>query len=212
MANVRDRCEQPTQLKLLAFTIASYGDGNGHCWPSNDTLAKDMRVSISTLKRLLRTLVNAGEVDVLSSGRGRNQQRVLRLTRYAEPLNGSASPADLNRLNGSTPVGKPARNIHDEQPARFSLRSKRTHAAACSVLANAFEGLSLDNQEIIDTYNETFVPKGWRRLDKSTAAVAEALEYFAGFDWRKLFNDVANDPPDKWPKMRTLVRLRWHHY
>ncbi len=87
-----------------------------------------------------------------------------------------------------------------------------THAVACSVSPNGFEGLSADNRQIADGYNQTLVVKGWRRLDKSTAAVLEALEYLAGVDWRRLFDDVASDPPAKWPKPRTLVRLRWHHY
>ena len=43
-------------LKLIAYTLASYTDPNGHCYPSLTRLSKDSDYSISTVKRAIRKL------------------------------------------------------------------------------------------------------------------------------------------------------------
>ena len=45
MNNVRDYCEQSDAKKVLLFTLATYCDGKGICYPSNETLSNVTRKS-----------------------------------------------------------------------------------------------------------------------------------------------------------------------
>ena len=77
MNNIRDNCEQPDAMKVLLFTLATYCDRGGICFPSNRTLAKKVRKSERQLQRMLKTLTARGEVEVLAPGVGRDKPRVL---------------------------------------------------------------------------------------------------------------------------------------
>jgi Helix-turn-helix domain len=82
MKSVRDHCEQSDAKKVLLFTLATYCDGDGICWPGNETLIEVTRKGKSTVQRMLRQLRDDGELEVLASGAGRGQKRIIRLTRY----------------------------------------------------------------------------------------------------------------------------------
>src|SRR5437762_11929008 len=83
MNNVRDNCKQPASKKVLMFVLATYCNGDGICYPGNETLARATCVSGRTVKRLLRGLVADGEVEILAPGIGRDKKRILCLRRYA---------------------------------------------------------------------------------------------------------------------------------
>lgn len=216
MSNVRDHCTQPMRLKLLLFTVVSYSNGKGEAFPSNATLARTMSVSIPTIKRMLRTLIDSGEIEVLANGKGRDQRRVLRLSKYVETLNGSGSLGDVIRLNGSHLPDAWSTNNQREQPIHSSsLRSEEHgHSAGAtrplSPIVN-FELLSRDEKKIVQHFNLTLPKLGWLKVTKVTRQLQDALIGRDLDDIHSLIDDVANDPPDVWPK-RTLVRLLWDSY
>src|SRR5438045_3495036 len=85
MNNIRDHCQQPPIKKLLMLVLATYANEKGLCYPSNDRLVKAISTSKRTLQRMLKELITAGEIELVSKGKGgRRQLRVLRLTRYVE--------------------------------------------------------------------------------------------------------------------------------
>jgi predicted ArsR family transcriptional regulator len=85
MNAVRDLCKQPPAKKLVMLTLATYSDGDGICYPSNKKLADNVGTSERTIRRRLAELKSEGEIEVIGKGKGgRNQLRVIRLTRYAE--------------------------------------------------------------------------------------------------------------------------------
>ena len=77
MNNVRDHCDLSDAEKLLMYTLATYCDADGRCFPSNPLLAEKLRKSPRTVRRLLRRLVAHGEVEVLEPGRTRQAARPL---------------------------------------------------------------------------------------------------------------------------------------
>lgn len=57
--------------RLVLLAIANHADAHGHnAWPSVDQIAKEARVSRSTVFRCLHRLSNLGEVTVTSGGHG----------------------------------------------------------------------------------------------------------------------------------------------
>jgi hypothetical protein len=55
--------------RLVALVIADH-DGEGGAWPSIGTIARMAKVSESTARRGVRTLVALGEVEVITNGGG----------------------------------------------------------------------------------------------------------------------------------------------
>jgi hypothetical protein len=120
MKNVRDMCKQPVSKKLLMFTLATYCDLDGICWPGNRTLAAATGMSESTVKRLLRVLHEERELQILTPGIGRDTKRFIHLKRYVKqvtamtPLNGSRLP--MKRVLEQPPL----------TPSTFSAKKKHT--------------------------------------------------------------------------------------
>jgi len=121
MNNIRDHCQQPDAKKLLLFSLATYCDGKGICWPGNEELVKITRKSERTIRRMLSELKEDGEIDVLTPGTGRGQKRKISLRRYAKPDKAMTAKPDkaMSCLNRPRSLGKTSRNSHDnsqEQP------------------------------------------------------------------------------------------------
>jgi len=112
MNNIRDLCDQSDARKLLLFTLATYCDGDGICYPSNETLATVTRKSTRTGQRMLKGLVADGDLETLASGIGRDQRRVLHLKRYAARKGDKA----VSPLNVTGSLGKTSCNSHREHP------------------------------------------------------------------------------------------------
>ena len=54
--------------RLVMLAIANYTDDEHEAWPSHSTLARVTRLSESTVKRSLRTMVEMGELEVIVHG------------------------------------------------------------------------------------------------------------------------------------------------
>jgi DNA-binding transcriptional ArsR family regulator len=61
---VRDHSDLTPMAKLYAYTLSSYMDDLGVCWPGRETIAKAMNVSEPTVKRARRELEAAGLIEV----------------------------------------------------------------------------------------------------------------------------------------------------
>jgi Helix-turn-helix domain len=121
MTSVRDNCKQPDARKLLMFTLATYCDGAGICWPSNETLAKDIGKSRRTVKRLLKGLATDGDLEILSHGGGQTK-RVLCLRRYAESGDTQMSPGVVTRSRAKR--ARTTSNNYHELPYSLSATDK----------------------------------------------------------------------------------------
>ncbi len=129
MNNVRDHCGQPDARKLLMFTLATYCNAEGKCFPSNETLAGVTRKSRRTVQRMIKQLAADGELEVLEPGVGRDTKRIIALKRYADAqakgdkvvslLNVTPQAkhdTQMSRLNVTDSLGKTYCNNHVEQP------------------------------------------------------------------------------------------------
>jgi biotin operon repressor len=133
MNNVRDHYKQSDSTKkLLVLTLATYCNSDGRCFPSNEKLASDLCKSRRTIQRLLIELEEEGQVNIVSSGRGRGQKRRIQLTRYVTAGVQSTAPKHdiaVSRLDVTCSLGETCCNSHKEQPkegeGRFRKSSKR---------------------------------------------------------------------------------------
>jgi helix-turn-helix protein len=126
MNNVRDLCEQSDAKKVFLFTLATYCNGDGICYPSNHELVRTTRKSERQVQRMLKQLEAAGDLEKLTSGVGRYQKRIISLKRYAaKPDKDVTCKPDkvLSPLNPTRSLGKTSQNNHNndnsqEQPER----------------------------------------------------------------------------------------------
>lgn len=58
-----DRPVKDSGAKLVLLTLARHADAEGYCWPSMKRISKITGLSISTIKRKIRILEDAGLVD-----------------------------------------------------------------------------------------------------------------------------------------------------
>lgn len=58
--------ELPATTRLVAHTLASFADKNGHCWPSYATIAKAAGTNRATVVRHIAVLSDHGWLDVVN--------------------------------------------------------------------------------------------------------------------------------------------------
>ena len=59
---IYERRELPSRAKLVYKYLQDRADKDGKCWPAIKTIAKDTSLSVSTVKRGLKDLVEGGYV------------------------------------------------------------------------------------------------------------------------------------------------------
>jgi Helix-turn-helix domain len=216
--NVRDMCELSDAKKILMFTLATYCNPDGICYPGNRVLALATRKSERTIQRMLKELEADGEVEILTPGIGRGKKRILRLKRYApktEQIRSVLEKADkaLSPLNTTRSLGKTSGNNHSEQP--HSIESTPHLLRKSRLIDFDRDGLlSEDQHEAIAHYNRELKPLGFSPVTKISPELEKVLDVFPADDIRRLVDVVANGDADddSIPKRRTLVRLLWHNY
>lgn len=80
--------------KMVLVALASFASDDGVCWPGRVTLAGRAGVSLAALKRALKTLMKAGELNIETLGAGRSSSvyRILRGVRE-NPQRGQKEPS-----------------------------------------------------------------------------------------------------------------------
>ena len=240
MNNIRDYCELPSDYRDLLFTMATYCGGEGICWPGNDELSRATRKPRRTLQRMLNHLVNAKHIKILSSGRGRDQKRIICLQRYVqvEPKNvipitdnnghrNGRSKTALNAppMSGAFKCASPTSetctgNYHIELPNTpkgvlntLTSATRQTRNSASGV-PSVLEKYDEAQRELIGIYHAKLCKRerGWLRVTEFADSVVDALDGWEPEAFAELCDDAANNGPCCPPKTKSIVRLSWHNY
>jgi hypothetical protein len=114
---------RPAMAKLLLISLANYADHNGHCWPSKMRLARDCSTDKSTVCRHLRTLREAGLLEVRERMEDGNQKTSIVVLPILPPPSGcSPTPPSGSSARGAVgahpppPVG-PVRHKPSVKPS-----------------------------------------------------------------------------------------------
>jgi Helix-turn-helix domain len=219
MNNIRDHCDQPSEKKVLMFSIGLYANADGTCYPSNETLAIATRKSSRTVQRMLSELRADGELEILTPGIGRAQKRIIRLTKYVAispemPLGGGDIKGDtaMSCLNTTRLLGKTSCNNHRNS------QKKRTHHSLRSASLNGVcviedeKLLTGKEQAAIRHFNELLPAHGFAPVTKVSTEITNVLGRFDPDIICELVDSVANGTGDCCiPKRKTLVRLCWEN-
>ena len=73
---------------LLHLALADFANDEGECWPSQPTLARKARCSVTWVRLGLRDLQRDGLLEVVSNGSGRGHRAQYRLLRKGVTTNG----------------------------------------------------------------------------------------------------------------------------
>ena len=75
--SIRSTSELTSTIKLFLHTLASYADPTGRCYPGQNTLATAMSMSVSTVRRCLKTCVELQLVTVKRKWRKSNVYKLM---------------------------------------------------------------------------------------------------------------------------------------
>ncbi len=175
--NVRDHCDLPDSSKLLLMILATYCDDEAVCFPGNRKLADAMRwKSAKTVTRTLKKLAAAGELEILTTGRGRGGKRQLRLTRYVESspqkwdtgvshLRAAKWDTGVSGLNGTRSEGKaPANPQENCQKGKGKGKGspKFSYPGSEAEMRHALESLGIEyDAEHAGTFLRQMQLSGW---------------------------------------------------
>ena len=66
--------------RLLLLVIAEHADKDGIAWPGNELLARESAMSKRQVQRLIQSLVDKKELDIVQEGDGRGNKRIMRVS------------------------------------------------------------------------------------------------------------------------------------
>ena len=165
---IRDHCDAPSDVKAFLLYLATYADGDGHCFPAYPRLARVMGVATSTVQRRRQRAVELGWLET-SGGRWRGDPTHYRLVRKG---------TDGAHLPGGGKVPTKAQKGTDEAPGKVpTVPTERSitfqeGADGASSLESARPAQTTTKRErvkeAIDALSEENVPelseKAWLRI------------------------------------------------
>ena len=114
MAWVWDASPYKDAALLMHLALADFADDDGVCWPSQTRLARKMRASVETVRRITRRMEDDGwlTIEAPSAGRGHSARYRLTLASPETPTmrGGSGEAPEV----AETPT--PARGIEPRNP------------------------------------------------------------------------------------------------
>ena len=109
----------PPTCKFVLVTLAKYADEQGRCWPSQATLAKNVRCSVITVRRYLARLEKVGLIQRQGRG-GMNGGRTSDM--YSLPIGSrGGSQSQVNSKGDRSPVN--SKGVGFRSPMNGSNRS-----------------------------------------------------------------------------------------
>lgn len=152
-----------TTARLVYVELCTYADDDGYCFPSNETLAEDVGISLPTVKRCLAELADTGIIrrdDRYVEGR--------QTTSVTQLLDAKVSHRGIT----SDPLG----GIASEPPGGFTSEPQNKTSRNRTTMNRPQRGEVVD--EPLLTLVDVSSPDGdgERRADPTTAAVDEAFD------------------------------------
>ena len=71
MSTVWEHSQHSGNNLLILLALADHANDDGLCWPSIPSLAKKARISERQAKRIIQSLVDSGEIEIIKRGDGR---------------------------------------------------------------------------------------------------------------------------------------------
>lgn len=102
---IRDDETLSPMARLLAFTLRTYMNAAGECWPLVGTLARNMNVSPDTVQRARRELVKAGLLEVVAHRGHANHYKArnsIRAVGVRHPCGGGTAPMRCQTPHGTS--------------------------------------------------------------------------------------------------------------
>lgn len=114
---VMKECPMRGERRMLMLCLAHHADDEGHCWPSQKTLASESGCTERGVQKMIDALVKAGEIQIMKQGGGRGRSAEYRLTKYVEKGEPIVPPLpSQERANVETGKGE-RQNIKGEPDA-----------------------------------------------------------------------------------------------
>lgn len=114
---IRDTCDAPADVRAFLMVLASYADAEGVCWPSLDTLARNLGIHRDSAKRRRDRAVSSGWLVILAPGRWKGTR-----TRYQLQTKGSVHAPLPSAQRGAPVLAKGVRGY----PLKGGVDTPRT--------------------------------------------------------------------------------------
>lgn len=172
---VWEECPLSGNHLLVLLALAEFADDAGTCWPSQKTIAARARCTDRWVKRIIDSLNESGDIEILSEGGGRGNPAKYRLSRYQKKgednslnkqfgefnsLNGGAVKGELQGLKANCPptqaVVEPLKN------RKRTIKENRKDRAPRSDVVEFVMSLGAtreDGEHLFDHWEEV----GWKR-------------------------------------------------
>ncbi len=137
----------PTQ-QLILLHLIDRGDQNNICWPSQDLIAIQTGYSTRCIGKAIKDLQEAGYLEVLANGKGRNHSSKYRITLPKNPnevhLLTEENPNEVHLLTEENPnevhlLTEENQNVVPLKPERRSVKPER----------GSYKGIQEERQEDI---------------------------------------------------------------
>jgi hypothetical protein len=112
---IRDECHASPEVRHFLHVLATYADGEGRCFPSLDTLARNLGIRRAAAKHRRDLAVAEGYLEVELKGRWRSAPTHYRLVRKGS-VQQAHSGAERGRLSAKKGVGSVKKGVGGATP------------------------------------------------------------------------------------------------
>lgn len=210
-------CRQSGERLLVMLAMADCADDEGVCWPSQAYLAERARITERGAQKIIDSLIQGGEIEMVSPGGGRGRSARYRMPRYVkkgEPHSPNESSkgergsgnrgqeranAEAERANAETIKGEQA------VPPNRKRTVKEPSPAQCVEIPE-----SLKTPEFIEAWTDWVRFRRKKRCPLSEESVTRQLKMLSAFSpevaIKVLDHSITNDYQGLFPdRIRNVV-------